>query len=447
MCIPNNYIERSFYHFSHTDNLDSIIGHGGLLSTNEKNRRQIGHHNIANMDIQNRRHRTSVPIGNGGGIHDYVPFYFASTNPMLLGLINRKVIDQSCIFFIIVSINRLLDQNVIFTDAAANADNPPHFYDDPADLYNLSWDLIDSRRWGEDSPEERALRMAEVLVYRNVPLEWIEGFVVFDQICADYISNRYRAHGLTSPPIYINWFNDRSFFFRKFFFPDRKNETLVTGPLELYQKFQSVVDEIINRRKIYCNPNAQFTDIADALEKIENNFCIIPELRGIYNLQTDNTVHSQTVSDHTIAVVDGLQAMKYYDNINDADRNILRLSAYLHDIGKGPKEKWENEIQQAYPDHPVDAIPMLARILSEEFTDITDDEIRKICLLVIYHDLMGDIIACGRDVNELIDLNCNTNELHLLAILSLADVHTLNVSWYINVNNKIEQLINGVIRN
>ena len=88
--------------------------------------------------------------------------------------------------------------------------------------------------------------MAEVLVYRKVPLEWIEGFVVFDQVCADYISNRYRAHGLTAPAIYINWFNDKPFFFRKFFFPDRKNETLVTGPLELCHKFQNVAAEIID---------------------------------------------------------------------------------------------------------------------------------------------------------------------------------------------------------
>lgn len=66
----------------------------------------------------------SVPVGPGGVVHDYVPFYFASTNKMLLSLLNRKVVDQPYIVFLAVPIEKLLEENVVFTDASANTNIP-----------------------------------------------------------------------------------------------------------------------------------------------------------------------------------------------------------------------------------------------------------------------------------------------------------------------------------
>ncbi len=57
-----------------TNDLDSIIKNG-LLCTNEKNEKGIKHKNIANMTIQERRAGMDVPVGPGGKVHDYVPFY------------------------------------------------------------------------------------------------------------------------------------------------------------------------------------------------------------------------------------------------------------------------------------------------------------------------------------------------------------------------------------
>lgn len=84
MRIPDKYKGRYFYHFTHIDNIESIVENNGLLSTNLKNEYGIGHHNVANMNIQNRRSEMKVTVGPGGVVHDYVPFYFASTNKMLL---------------------------------------------------------------------------------------------------------------------------------------------------------------------------------------------------------------------------------------------------------------------------------------------------------------------------------------------------------------------------
>ncbi|MEM5667924.1 HD domain-containing protein [Bacillus cereus] len=79
----------------------------------------------------------------------------------------------------------------------------------------------------------------------------------------------------------------------------------------------------------------------------------------MFELETDNKVHSDNVSDHTIKVVNNLEDNEYYRNLSENDKKLVKLSAYLHDIGKGPKSKWKDGIQVAYPDHPADSIPML----------------------------------------------------------------------------------------
>lgn len=94
MSIAVKHKWRYFFHFTDIHNLDSIIKNG-LLCTNEKNKKRIKHKNIANMSIQERRAGMDVPVGPGGKVHDYVPFYFSSTNPMLLKKLNEKNIHES----------------------------------------------------------------------------------------------------------------------------------------------------------------------------------------------------------------------------------------------------------------------------------------------------------------------------------------------------------------
>ena len=446
MKIPNEYRGRYFYHFTHIDNIPSIVETHGLYCTNLKNRYGINHHNVANMNIQNRRSEMSVPVGPGGVVHDYVPFYFASTNKMLLSLLNRKVVDQPYIVFLAVSIEKLLEKNVVFTDASANTNIPPRFYDDPKDLDKLNWMLIDSTKWGERSEEELHARMAEVLVYERVPLEWVDAYIVFNKIGKKKIKECYQNAGLQKPCISYDWFNYRSFFFTKFFFRDRQNETLVTGPLQLYENYQTVVISISENRNSIDESACIFDDIRDAILQIDANFCVIRELADIYNLKTDNYMHHESVSDHTITVVNNLQNTQYYFMLGGREKAIVRLAAYFHDIGKGPKEKWEDGIQKAYLDHPADALPMLERIFSEDFKRISYKDYRDICLLVANHDLLGDIIGTGRSVEELERLELSRDMLYMLATLSEADICAIGGIPAINIKMKIHNLLNQVMR-
>ena len=444
MKIPNAYANRFFYHFTHADNIESIVKYG-LLSTNEKNRQGITHENLANEEIQHRRSQMSVPINPNGTIHDYVPFYFATTNPILLHLLNRKNIDQPYIVYIAISIGKLVNDKVLFTDASANTSTPPSFFSNPQDLDRLKWNLIDETKWGRGTDDELHSRMAEVLIYKKVPIEWIDSYIVWNDICKERIIQVYTDNNLSYPNISYSPFNNRHFYYTKFSMKGRENETLVTGPMLLKCHFDDAVQNIIEYKKTTEAKQPAFEDIHDALKKIKEDFCIIEELEGIFKLQTTNSAHNQCVSDHTIGVVKKLKKNKYYDNLSKSDRRLVKLSAYLHDIGKGPKSKWENGIQPTYPDHPADAIPMITRILCEEFTSISAYEIRKLCLLVFYHDLIGDILERGRSRSELLNLQIDSNELNMLIAISLADASAINSDWGMQLNSKIRGFVREII--
>lgn len=99
MTIPKDYENRSLYHFTHIDNLESILKHG-LLSKNEKIKIGLIHRDISYEEIQERRFSTKVTCGNCGCVHDYVPFYFCRRSPMLFAVVNNKIADQKFIIYL-----------------------------------------------------------------------------------------------------------------------------------------------------------------------------------------------------------------------------------------------------------------------------------------------------------------------------------------------------------
>ena len=74
-----------------------------------------------------------VPCGPNGCVHGYVPFYFGSVSPMLLGVVNAKNIDQYDILHFEFSIVLVDRADAIFTGTSANTAIPPDFYHEPAD--------------------------------------------------------------------------------------------------------------------------------------------------------------------------------------------------------------------------------------------------------------------------------------------------------------------------
>lgn len=438
--IPENLRSKYFYHFTHIENLVSILKNG-FLSTNKKNALGLEHKDIANGSIQERRSNMDVTCFPHGKIHDYVPFYLTTINPMLLSLVNQKNIDQSLMIFFAIPLAKILENNVVFSDASANTSTPPNFYNSPSDLDKLDWSAIDKTKWKSESDDERHKRMAEVLIYEEVPLDWIDSIIVWNEGIKNITIEIFEETGIACPNITHQPFNGRYFYFTKFAL-GRGSESLVTGPYSLKNKLINVINDIKNNRA--TQTNFKFQNIKDGLNAININFSCIDELAGIYELETVNEVHSENVSNHTKKVVENLTKNTYFNALLNADQNIVKLSAYLHDIGKGPKSKWKDGKQIAYADHPADAIPMLKRILTEDFEKLSEYEIRKICLLVVYHDLIGDIIGNGRSQKELIDLIENENELNMLISISMADVSAINIFWTFDLQQKLPTLIQDV---
>lgn len=428
--IPQALIDRYFFHFTHVENLESIAKNG-LLCTNHKKELSIEHINLASESIQERRSTMKVTCGPRGVVHDYVPFYFCSVNPMFLSMLNTKNVDQSLIIIFAIPIRRLENSEVVFTNASANTNIPPQFYDSAKSLNELDWEEIDNLKWKTASEEKKHRRMAEVLIHKSVPLTDIEYIIVWNQNIKDEIKKYFEKSNIQGPKITFSPFkNNYKFHFTKFMFVGRELETLITGPSELLKKFKSMI-KLIKRERDNPPPKISFPyrDIEDCLVNVNLDFSSIKELKGIYKLETDNEVHKENVSDHTLLVVKKLKNSEYYRNADNLDRSILEFSAYLHDIGKGPASKWRTGRQSTYPDHPVDSLKMLRRVLVEDIEEISNYEIRKVCLLVAYHDLIGEILGKERNENQLINLIKDDTEFDMLSALNLADVQAIGFTW------------------
>lgn len=429
--IPEQHTWRYFFHMTDIRNLESIIDNG-LLSTNKKNELGIKHVNIANMSIQNRRVIMDVPCGQKGKVHDYVPFYFSSLNPMLLGVLNKKNQDQPFLIFLCLKISKLETLSAVFTDASANTMEPPHFYDDVADLDKLSWELIDSKKWSYADEDERHKKMAEALVFEKVDFSQVDCIVIYNEWVKNQVDKILKEAGVKDVRVIYPFElvgSNYKFYYTKFFIKGCENETLISGPYFLKRNTEEGIKQVIENRKSYQGPFA-YNDIETLASALDKKFDCIKELAGIYGLQSNNPMHPETVSLHTQTVVSNIKRISFYQQADAHTQKVLELAAYLHDIGKGPKEKWKDGKQPVYPDHPSDAIPMVCRILTEEVKNISDEDVRTILLLVAYHDILGDCKFCGREVEQVVKVIKSEAELDMLFAISEADICSINTVWY-----------------
>ena len=437
----NNY----FYHFTHIDNLESIIKNG-LLCTNKKNELGISHYNVANKSIQGRRSEMEVICEDKksyGNVHDYIPFYFSTRNPMLLSIIHQKRVDQPEIIFFGVKTEMIKSNNFIFTDASANAGAPPNFYNDYQNLNKLNWNIINAKKWSYTQNEKRQ-KMAEVLI-KNFNFSFVDHIVVFNKSYKDKVKAILDDCNVKIQPKIkdIEPIEGNYFYYTKFTMKGRENEDLVTGPKRL-KRVYDLANEIIKKERV---KKTKFTcaSIEELIERLDEDFCFIEETKGIFKLETKNDVHSDTVSDHTLKVVENIRIHPEFDGLQGDEQNILLLSAYLHDIGKGPHDKWADKIQPAYPDHPADSLKQAVRVLIEDIKILSNEDIRILTLLIAYHDILGDLSKDCRNTIELKNIITNKNDLKLLYILSQADTLAISEDWYDNLNDHFEEIKSKIL--
>jgi hypothetical protein len=427
MAIPSEHARRSIYHFTVLDNLPSIL-QIGILANNHPEFPKNGHRSVAERGIQLRRAEMEVPCGPGGKVHEYVPLYFGSLSPMLLSVLNSKNVDQMNIVYFEFPIVILDDDNVVFTDASANTADPPSFYHNSSDLSRLNWNEIDSLKWSSASDELRHQRMAEVLVHQELALQTASRVAVWNAHVKEQVQEMVKTAGVVCPPIGFELPNRRHYFTR--FMDGKRTESLIKGPRTIAWIYQHACQEIAQKRG--HRADAPFATLEALLEALREDFGCLPQTAELIGLRSANSIHYRTVDLHTLDVVAELMSLPEYAKLpSDADRDMVELAAYLHDIGKGPKDRWVNNngVQKVDPNHPVGAVPMMVDILTDQVGAVTQTDAETILKLVCYHDLVGDVLGKGRDERQIVDISRNRLELDLLFALGKADAISL-VEWW-----------------
>lgn len=174
------------FHITHLENLPGVAARGlvcdRLVPTLGRAR------SIAYSDIKARRAATSVPVGPGGTLADYVPFYFAPRSPMLYtisqGNVPGAVGAQPHIAHLVLSAEAVATagHDFVFTDGHAVI-AISRFYDDLAKLTELDWQAIRTRNWGtyyDPTDETKRKKQSEFLVHRAVPWHLVEEIGVMD---------------------------------------------------------------------------------------------------------------------------------------------------------------------------------------------------------------------------------------------------------------------------
>jgi ssDNA thymidine ADP-ribosyltransferase, DarT len=162
------------YHITPVNNLPSIVKAGGLLC--DRNAKNIQFVSIAHQNIKARRLKRQVPVGPGGVLADYVPFYFAPRSPMLFtihrGNVQGYTAGQGPIIHLVSSTEAVGGAGLdwVFTEGHAVIDYTD-FFDDFADLNQIDWPLMRSRYWADtnDDPDRLRRRQAEFLVHQFFP--------------------------------------------------------------------------------------------------------------------------------------------------------------------------------------------------------------------------------------------------------------------------------------
>lgn len=163
------------YHFTHVDNLWSII-HDGLWSDSEVSASSLAV-DVGDQGVKRLRRHRRVPVPPGGVTADYVPFYFAPQSPMMF-VISRDRVDgysgglDPLVYMVTTPEAIVATGGVVVISDGNCASRFTTFSSDLTELDDLvDWEVIDEQYWrdtDEDGDRKRR-RQAELLVHRHVP--------------------------------------------------------------------------------------------------------------------------------------------------------------------------------------------------------------------------------------------------------------------------------------
>lgn len=163
------------YHFTHVDNLRSIIDNG-IKSDSGVSTSSLAV-DVGDQDVKQRRRRRRVPVPPGGVTADYVPFYFAPQSPMMY-VISRNGVDGYSagldpLVYIVTTLEAILAAGGVVVISDGNCASVLTAFRSNLDELDelVDWEVMGDQYWSNtpDDGDRKRRRQAELLVHRHVP--------------------------------------------------------------------------------------------------------------------------------------------------------------------------------------------------------------------------------------------------------------------------------------
>ena len=158
---------------------------------------------IGNLELIAKRETRTVPIGVGGSLSDYIPFYFTPFSMMMYniktGYGGIRHFPNSDIVILVSSLRSLWNSGVhaIFTDRHAYL-RTARFFSSSDELGEIDWAILQQKdfRRDPDDPEKTDRYQAEALVHRHLPVEHLAGIVCHGENEKRTVETHGRAAGM-----------------------------------------------------------------------------------------------------------------------------------------------------------------------------------------------------------------------------------------------------------
>ena len=132
------------------------------------------------------RSSRNVPIGPGGTLSDYIPFYFTPFSMMMYniktGYNGIQRVPNSEIVIVAARLRDLANvgHSVVYTDRHAYL-RTARFFSSLDDLDKIDWKILQQRDFERsvDDPEKTDRYQAEALIYQHLPVELLIGIVCY----------------------------------------------------------------------------------------------------------------------------------------------------------------------------------------------------------------------------------------------------------------------------
>lgn len=188
----------------HRDNIPWILDNG--LHCGNSHIKSANWVDIGNTELINKRANHPVPVGMGGFLNNFVPFYFTPFSPMMknihsgYGGIKQRSNDEIVILVSSLYQVQKLGLPFVYTDGHAYY-QWSNFYTDLADLSRIDWPLLQTRDFqrNPDDPGKFERYQAEALIHQYCSIKALKGMVCYSEKVKIKIENWLSERNLTIP--------------------------------------------------------------------------------------------------------------------------------------------------------------------------------------------------------------------------------------------------------